>query len=144
MSASADRPPFAGILETSLYHEAGEADAIARFYEQVLGLPPVSRWPGATAYRAGPGVLLLFERAALAERDSPIAAHGSDGPGHACLIADGPEAYDLWRERLRREGVQITHEHDWEGGRRSLYFEDPAGNLLEIADGDLWPARAEL
>ena len=44
-----------------------------------------------------------------------------------------------WRERLGAAGVEITHEHDWEGGRRSLYFHDPAGNLLEIADGDLWP-----
>ena len=37
------------------------------------------------------------------------------------------------------QGVEITHEHDWDGGLRSLYFTDPAGNLLEIADGDLWP-----
>ena len=30
-----------------------------------------------------------------------------------------------------------------EAGCRSFYFNDPAGNLLEIADGDLWPsARA--
>lgn len=133
------QPPLGGVLETSLYHDAAETEAIERFYGEVLGLAAVSRWPGAVAYRAGPGVLLLFERDALARRDSPIAAHGSAGPGHACLVVDGRDDYDAWRELLRARGVEITHEHDWKGGLRSMYFADPAGNLLEIADGDLWP-----
>jgi catechol 2,3-dioxygenase-like lactoylglutathione lyase family enzyme len=50
------------------------------------------------------------------------------------------EDYERWRERLEAVGVQILHDHKWNGGR-SLYFIDPAGNLLEIADGDLWPSR---
>ena len=131
--------PFAGVLETSLYHDGSESEAIERFYGELLGLSAVSRWPGGIAYRTGAGVLLLFEREALATRDSPISAHGTDGPGHACLVVDGPAAYDAWRERLTADGIEITHEHGWEAGLRSLYFSDPAGNLLEIADGDLWP-----
>jgi catechol 2,3-dioxygenase-like lactoylglutathione lyase family enzyme len=130
-----------GILETSLYHDGRESDAIERFYGETLGLAAVSRWPGAIAYRVGAGVLLLFEREALAERDSPIAAHGSDGPGHACLVVGGQDAYDGWRDRLEEAGIEITHEHDWDEGLRSLYFTDPAGNLLEIASGDLWPRQ---
>jgi catechol 2,3-dioxygenase-like lactoylglutathione lyase family enzyme len=43
------------------------------------------------------------------------------------------------RERLADGGVEITHEHEWDGGGRSFYFHDPAGNLIEIADRDLWP-----
>ena len=85
-------------------------------------------------------MLLLFDREALAAREGPIAAHGTVGPGHACLLVVGSR-------RLRAPGaatcasagVEITHEHEWDGGRRSFYFHDPAGNLLEIADGDLWP-----
>ena len=71
---------------------------------------------------------------------APIAAHGTTGPGHACLTVAAPGEYDGWRERLRGAGVEVIHEHEWDGGRRSLYFNDPAGNLLEIADGDIWPA----
>jgi catechol 2,3-dioxygenase-like lactoylglutathione lyase family enzyme len=127
-----------GVLETSLYHDAGEAAAVERFYTQDLGLRVVSRWPGGFALRAGAGVLLLFDRSVLAKRDGPIAAHGTVGPGHACLVAPA-DAYDGWRERLENAGVEVTHEHEWDGGRRSLYFTDPAGNLLEIASGDLWP-----
>jgi catechol 2,3-dioxygenase-like lactoylglutathione lyase family enzyme len=134
--------PLEGVLETSLYHDAAEAEAIERFYDEVLGLPLVSRWPGGLAFRLGPGLLLLFERATTADREGPIADHGSVGPGHACLLASETGAYESWRERLTAAGVEITHEHEWSGERRSLYFKDPGGNLLEIADGDIWPTAA--
>jgi catechol 2,3-dioxygenase-like lactoylglutathione lyase family enzyme len=51
-----------------------------------------------------------------------------------------PEAYESWRARLRDEDVEITHEQEWNGGRRSFYFRDPAGNLLEVAESDIWPS----
>jgi catechol 2,3-dioxygenase-like lactoylglutathione lyase family enzyme len=109
-----------------------------RFYSDVLELRQVAGWGDGRAFRLGPGVVLLFDRDRVAGRDEPIAAHGSDGPGHVCFTAADGE-YDAWHERLRGADVEITHEQDWPSGRRSLYFSDPAGNLLEIADGDLWP-----
>jgi catechol 2,3-dioxygenase-like lactoylglutathione lyase family enzyme len=127
-----------GVLETCLYHEPGEAEAMKRFYTEALGLRVVSHWPGGVALRTGAGVLLLFDREATASRSGPIADHGSTGPGHACLLAAEGE-YEGWLDRLRDAGVEITHEHEWNGGLRSFYFKDPAGNLLEIASGDLWP-----
>jgi catechol 2,3-dioxygenase-like lactoylglutathione lyase family enzyme len=130
---------FAGVLETSLYYSAADGERVERFYTDTLALRVVSSWKGALAMRVGAGVLLLFERESLAERDGPIAAHGAEGPGHVCLLVSDADAYAAWRERLTAAGVEITHEHEWDGGRRSLYFNDPAGNLLEIADGDLWP-----
>lgn len=143
-AAPADRSPaLAGVLETCLYHRADQADAVERFYAEVLGLPVVSRWPGGRALRLGRGVLLLFERETLTERGGPISEHGTEGPGHVCLLAADGEAYESWRRRLESSGVEITHEHSWDGGLRSLYFSDPAGNLLEIAEGDIWPATAE-
>lgn len=129
---------FEGLLETCLYHDGSERPEIERFYGETLGLPTVARWPDGVAYRAARSVLLLFDRDGLATRSGPIAEHGSSGPGHACLLTD-QDGYVRWRERLAAAGVVITHEHEWDGGRRSFYFSDPAGNLLEIADGDLWP-----
>ena len=131
--------PFGGVLETSLYHDAADGPRVERFYLEGLSLPLVSRWPGGLAFRVGPGVLLLFERETTASREGPIAAHGSAGPGHACLLAGGADDYERWRDRVGGSGIEITHEQEWEGGRRSFYFHDPAGNLLEIADGDIWP-----
>jgi catechol 2,3-dioxygenase-like lactoylglutathione lyase family enzyme len=133
------RPGFEAVLETALYHEPDERDAMERFYGDLLGLPVVARWPDGVALRVGPGVLLLFDRAGLAQREGPIADHGTSGPGHVCLTAtDG--RYESAKRRLTESAVAIVHEHEWTGGRRSFYFRDPAGNLVEIADGDLWPA----
>jgi catechol 2,3-dioxygenase-like lactoylglutathione lyase family enzyme len=83
-------------------------------------------------------VLLLFDRRRLEGRSGPIADHGTTGAGHACLRA-GPEDYERLRARLVEGEVEIVHDHEWGQGRRSFYFHDPAGNLLEIADADLWP-----
>jgi catechol 2,3-dioxygenase-like lactoylglutathione lyase family enzyme len=131
---------LSGVLETCLYHPADQTSAIERFYGELLGLPLVSRWPGGMGFRVGDGMLLLFDRDELAQRDGPIAEHGSTGPGHACLLAGTPELYEGWKRRLEDAGIEVTHEHRWDRDRLSIYFHDPAGNLLEIADGDLWPS----
>lgn len=137
---SAADPGLDGVLETCVYCAAAEREEVERFYTETLGLEAVSRWPDGIALRIGAGVLLLFERERLAEREGPIARHGTSGPGHVCFLAAGSDGYEAWRGHLERAGVEITHEHGWGEGRHSIYFEDPAGNLIEIADGDLWPS----
>lgn len=127
-----------GVLETALYHDGAEREAVERFYGDLLGLAPVAAWEDGTAFRVGGGVLLLFDRGRLAQRPGPIAEHGTSGPGHACLRAGGGD-YERWRERLADAGIEIVCESEWGGGGRSFYFKDPAGNLLEIADRDIWP-----
>ena len=126
------------MLETALYHDRGAREAVERFYAELLGLPAVAGWQDGVAFRVGAGVLLLFDRGRLAERAGPIADHGTNGPGHACLQADAGD-YERWREQLEAAGVEILHDHEWGGGGHSFYFKDPAGNLLEIADRDFWP-----
>jgi catechol 2,3-dioxygenase-like lactoylglutathione lyase family enzyme len=136
---SADAPsPLSGVLETALYYEPGQREEMEGLYRDVLGLKLVARWGDGTALRIGGGVLLLFDREKLATRDEPPADHGSHGPDHSCLLA--PEgAYEAWKARLADHGIEIAHEATWSEGLRSFYFRDPAGNLLEIAEADIWP-----
>jgi catechol 2,3-dioxygenase-like lactoylglutathione lyase family enzyme len=131
-------PRLAGVLETALYHDSGARQAVERFYGSVLGLPRVARWDDGLAFRVAGGFVLLFDRERLAQRGGPIAEHGTSGPGHLCLRADAGE-YERWRRHLEAAKVEIVHDSEWGGGRRSFYFKDPAGNLLEIADADIWP-----
>jgi catechol 2,3-dioxygenase-like lactoylglutathione lyase family enzyme len=126
-----------GLLEVALYHDVAEEGAMADFYGEALGLPRVAEWPDGAAHRLGGLVVLLFARERLAEREGPIAEHGTVGPGHVCFTAPDGE-YEAWKDRIGAT-VEIIHEHEWKGGRRSFYFRDPAANLLEVADGDLWP-----
>jgi catechol 2,3-dioxygenase-like lactoylglutathione lyase family enzyme len=130
-------PALKAVLETCLYHDGGERERMEAFYGDVLGLEAVASWPDGIAFRLGRGVVLLFDRERLAGGEGPIKEHGSTGSGHACFVAAAAE-YQAWRERLAAAGVEVTHEQEWPSGRRSFYFKDPAGNLLEIADGDLW------
>jgi catechol 2,3-dioxygenase-like lactoylglutathione lyase family enzyme len=134
---SEEPPPLVGVLETALYYEPGRREEMESLYRDVLGLKVVAKWSDGTALRIGGGVLLLFDRELLAMRDEPPADHGSRGPDHVCLLA--PEgAYETWNARLSDHGFEIVHEATWGEGTRSFYFRDPAGNLLEIAEGDIW------
>ena len=123
------------ILETVLYYSAGQEEKLARFYGEVLGLRAVGR--GGLTFRVGDGLLLLFE-ADLSSAQSQPPPHGARGSIHTCFVAEADE-YEDWKCRVTDEAGQILQEIEWDKGVRSFYFHDPAGNLLEIADGDLWP-----
>lgn len=135
---SAD-PPDA-MLEAALY--AGDLDAAERFYGEVLGLERVVRVADRHVfYRVGDAVLLIFNplqtRKPPDNPDLPVPPHGAEGPGHFCFAVDGA-ALDDWRARLRASGVEIEADFHWPNGARSIYFRDPAGNSIEMAEQHLW------
>jgi catechol 2,3-dioxygenase-like lactoylglutathione lyase family enzyme len=134
----------AHVLETAIYVD--DLDAAEAFYDRVFAFEKVRREGDRHVfYRCGPGMLLVFNPAAT-ERAAPpgalpIPPHGARGPGHLCLAAE-PLGIEGWRERLARLGVAIEREIRWPRGGLSLYFRDPAGNSLEVAEARLWaPAK---
>ncbi len=139
--AEAGRRAITGLLETSLY-----VDDMARavsFYEQVLGLRPMLHGERLTAFDARrQGVLLLFKRGASVEDahhpGGVIPGHDGAGPLHMALAIPA-ESYEAWHAHLSQMGVKLRGEMRWPKGGRSLYFEDPDGNVLELATPGLWP-----
>ena len=128
----------AGILETVLYAE--RLAEMRDFYERVLGLDVVQAdLDRHLFFRCGDQMLLVFDprltRAQVAEHAPP--PHGATGAGHVCFRADA-EALDGWRSHLLRHGVAIETEFTWPRGGRSIYFRDPAGNSVEIAEPRIW------
>jgi XTP/dITP diphosphohydrolase len=126
------------LLETVLY--AQDIPAARRFYEDVVGLSVHTEADGRFVFfRMGEQMLLIFNPA-LTENQSPADGpppHGARGAGHVCFrspVAGLPR----WRTHLEAKGVAIEKTIDWPTGGRSLYFRDPAGNSVEIADGALW------
>lgn len=134
MNEDSRAPSLTGVLETVLYCDSDTEEPTRRFYEEVLGLRRVSKW----TYRLGPQLFLLFNAAETRDQEWPP-PHGATGPGHVCFTVP-PEGYDRWKEHLRSHDVELIDETDWGRGVFSFYFEDPAGNVLEIANGDMWPA----
>lgn len=130
-----------GILETVLY--AGDLAAVEAFYADVLGLVPFSKLAGRQLfYRVGDQVLLIFDPSATEKSPPPSALpvppHGARGPGHVCFKASAREI-ERWREHLEAKGVAIDADFVWPAsGGRSLYFRDPAGNCLEVAEPKIW------
>ena len=127
---------LAGVLETVIYYASDQQDEMERFYETVLGLESLGLGRWSLAFRLGQGVVLLFERERSAAQDEPP-AHGASGSIHTAFLA-APGEYDAWKERLADRDVTLIDEIAWDSGVRSCYFNDPAGNLLEIAERDLW------
>ncbi len=58
-------------------------------------------------------------------------------PIHVCFQV-APEDYPRWKEHLTQRDIPLLREVAWPHGQ-SFYFEDPSGNLLEIANADIWP-----
>jgi catechol 2,3-dioxygenase-like lactoylglutathione lyase family enzyme len=125
----------ARIFETVLYAE--DLAAAERFYQDALGLESLGRSALMVTLRCGGGVLLIFDprRSGVAGRDVP--SHATSGAGHVAFPAK-PEDLPAWREQLRRAGVSIEREIDWDEGGRSIYFRDPAGNSVELAPPTIW------
>ncbi|MDO5529209.1 MAG: VOC family protein [Paracoccus sp. (in: a-proteobacteria)] len=138
-------PPVLGTLESALYVD--DLDAACAFYRDILGLRPFQHAQGRHVFfmvseQPRPQVLLLFRADATAKPPEPgarfpVPPHGARGAGHYCLAASA-EQIDPWRRHLGARGVTIEAEIEWPGGARSIYFRDPAGNSLEIADAAIW------
>ena len=129
-------PPLEGILETVVYCTTDTETPTRAFYEEVMGFRRL--WEGGFAHRVGEKrhVFLVFNSDESAHQESPP-PHGARGSVHTCFVTT-PDDFDSWRKHLESRDVDIVGELEWGDGKRSFYFSDPAGNLLEIADGDMW------
>jgi catechol 2,3-dioxygenase-like lactoylglutathione lyase family enzyme len=124
------------VVETGIYIEdLGAAEA---FYRDVLGLAVLGREAGRHVFfRVGSASVLLAFRADTSLRGGALPPHGARGPGHFAL-GIRPEALAGWRRRLAEHHVAVEQEVTWPRGGVSLYFRDPAGNLVELITPGVW------
>jgi catechol 2,3-dioxygenase-like lactoylglutathione lyase family enzyme len=130
-----------GILESALYVD--DLDRAEDFYGRVLGLERITRAGGRHVFfRCGEGVLLLFNPAETVKPPAPdaklpVPPHGTKGDGHLCFRGTAGEI-ERMRAHLERHGIAIEADFEWPNGGRSIYFRDPAGNSLEMAEPRIW------
>jgi catechol 2,3-dioxygenase-like lactoylglutathione lyase family enzyme len=131
------------ILETVLYVD--DLDAALNFYRDVLQLKPVHADERMRVLRVSDdNHLLLFLRGGTpGPVDTPggmIPAHDGKGAMHVAFTIDRADVA-AWRRRVESLGTPIESTVAWRSDETSLYFRDPAGNLVELATPGLWDRR---
>ena len=127
------RPTHAGLRHLAL--NARDLDAMKRFYVDLLGFAVEWEPDPDNVYLSSGIDNLALHRAA----DLPTDTVGADlrvGPGaldHLGLIVRHADEVDQWAAFLESKGVTLkarpkTHRD----GARSLYFQDPDGNSVQI------------
>jgi catechol 2,3-dioxygenase len=112
-----------------------DLDASQAFYERVVGLELMRRFPSSAFFRIAEGVGGHTQILALFDRSESSGYSGLD-PARTTVdhAAFGIELADYASEKARLEALGIpisTTEHDWVHWR-SIFFNDPDGNTLEL------------
>jgi catechol 2,3-dioxygenase len=109
-------------------------DAMQAFYEDVVGLELMHRFVQAAFFRIAEGygdhtqIVALFDRSGDSDYKGIRSAHTTvDHFAFAIDLAD----YETEKFRLEGLGLKVkTAEHSWVHWR-SLYIDDPEGNMVE-------------
>lgn len=117
-----------------------DAERTLAFYRGTLGLPLIAAHTGDDW--GGHGWLMLIFGLDDGQEIVAVALEGAPSPDyrglpidarHYALVVGGEVEIDLWRSRLTKAQVDFWEERH--GERRSIYFADPDGVVLEVT----WP-----
>jgi catechol-2,3-dioxygenase len=127
MKGEAKNMTIAGICELVL--ETDDVDRLQGFYEEKLGLKQLLTEDEDRVW------LKIGERCRLGIW-SPGEKEFSDRGGRHVhfALSVGADGLDALSTKLREQGVEVEGPVEHEGGDRSAYFSDPAGNRVEIWD----------
>jgi catechol 2,3-dioxygenase-like lactoylglutathione lyase family enzyme len=130
-------PRVAGVYETVVY--GPDVEALIFFYGDVLGLRRVDNIGdlGAAFRLADGGMLLVFDPRRVSVPARGVPSHGATGPGHVAFAIENGQR-ERWLAFLEERGVEVESQITWSRGGSSLYFRDPAGNSVELVDGEAW------
>ena len=119
--------PFTdGFAELTL--ETRDRTALERFYVEGMGLEVLARERDRTWLAAG-------SHARLGLWEPGPKEFGDEGGAHVHFaFSAAPGRLDALCQRLRAHGVAVRGPEEHEGGDRSLYVEDPEGNVVEVWD----------
>lgn len=136
--------PFAATTPVSVAKvglKARDAEMLARFYRDVVGLHEISRADGTIALGSGERVLLeIAEDKALKPDDSHEA-----GLFHTAFLLPERAALARWLRHAMETGLHIDGASDHLVSE-AIYLNDPEGNGIEIyADRprEIWPMKGD-
>lgn len=120
------RPPLDGFAEVTLQTE--DPAGLARFYCEVFECETISEESDRIWLAVGTHARLGLWTPGRKE-------FGDSGGRHVHFaFRVAPGRLDELHARLRSKGVSVRGPVEHEGGDRSLYIEDPEGNVVEVWD----------
>ena len=118
--------PVTGLVELTL--EVRDLEALESFYVDVFGLRVLKREDDRVW-------LALGERARLGLWLPGEKEFGDEGGRHVHFaMSAGPGSLDDLVHRMDARGMPVRGPVEHPGGDRSVYLEDPEGNVVEIWD----------
>lgn len=131
------------VVETYIY--SSDLKSMKKFYVGVLGLPVIQEEEGKLIFlKAGKSMLLVFDPLRTSINNDKLPTHGTMTPPSSIHFAMEIEEqeYQACKELLARNGIVIEKEVKWNSNTKSLYFRDPAGNLVELITPGGWPVES--
>ena len=115
-----------GFVELTL--ETRDRAQMERFYTEAMGLEVLAREDDRTWLAAG-------ERARLGLWTPGEKEFGDEGGAHVhYAFSATPGTLDELRDRIEAWGTSVRGPEEHPGGDRSIYVEDPEGNVVEVWD----------
>ena len=122
--------------------EVADLGAAERFYRETIGLPVITRWTDerkAVWLDLGDGAALGLWPVATG---GAAAIHNGRGGSHVHFALRIPQgSLEVFRSRLEGQGYDVE-QFGFDDGNRSLYLDDPDGNVVELMDAVVdWAGR---
>lgn len=115
-----------GFVELTL--ETRDRELMERFYTEAFGLEVLAHEPDRTWLAAGP-------RARLGLWTPGEKEFGDEGGAHVhYAFSASPGRLEELKSRLEEYGAAVRGPEEHDGGDRSIYVEDPEGNVVEVWD----------
>ena len=131
------------VVETCIY--SPDLCSMMKFYADVLGLRLVDEEEGKFIFlQAGKSMLLVFNPERTSKDNDRLPTHGAVAPAriHFAMEIESSD-YERWKGLLARNRIAVEKEVGWEeGNAKSLYFRDPADNLVELITPGEWPVES--
>ena len=131
------------VIETCIY--SSDLESMKKFYVDIVGLSVIQEEIDKLIFlKAGKNMLLIFDPLRTSVNNSGLPTHGAMTPPSSIHFAMEIEEkeYQTCKEDLGRNGIAIEKEVNWDGKTKSLYFRDPAGNLVELITSGGWPVES--
>lgn len=116
--------------------EVADLERAVTFYRDHLNMAEIERWPDPrTAVWLEMGQNEALGLWPPGSGGPGVGIHGGRGGGHVhfALYVE-PGSLDAWAARLRAAGLTIEGPVSFGPNNRSLYVDDPDGNVVELAD----------